>query len=130
MKNIFVRKSTNEKRIFSIVSEIFPGALPSFSENDLYFLASNGQEVVGFAHLIVLENKVLFQGLGVKEEYRKEGIGGRLVDTVVNFSERLCKDVFLKVKPTNVEALNLYAKKGFTIKKLRNSYILQRNLCT
>jgi ribosomal protein S18 acetylase RimI-like enzyme len=130
MKNIFIMKSTNEKRIFSIVSEIFPTASPSFAENDLYFLASKGQEVVGFAHLIVLEDRVLFQGLGVKEEYRKKGIGGRLVDTVVNFSEKLCKNVYLKVKPTNVEALNLYAKKGFTIKKLRNSYILQRNLCT
>ena len=130
MKNIFIRKSKNEKRIFRIVSEIFPTASPSFSENDLYFLASKGQDVVGFAHLILLEDRVLFQGLGVKEEYRKNGIGGRLVDTVINFSEKLCKDVFLKVKPTNVEALNLYAKKGFTIKKLRNSYILQRNLCT
>jgi len=130
MRNIFIRKSKNEKRIFSIVSEIFPTASPSFSENDLYFLASKGQEVVGFAHLIILEDKLLFQGLGVKEEYRKNGIGGRLVDTVVNFSEKLCKDIYLKVKPTNVEALDLYAKKGFTIKKLRNSYILQRNLCT
>ncbi|MCP4648345.1 MAG: GNAT family N-acetyltransferase [bacterium] len=130
MRNIFIKKSENEKRIFGIVSEIFPTASPSFSENDLYFLASKGQEVVGFAHLILLEDRVLFQGLGVKEEYRKNGIGGRLVDTVVNFSEKLCKDIYLKVKPTNVEALDLYAKKGFTIKKLRNSYILQRNLCT
>lgn len=130
MRNIFIKKSKNEKRIFKIVIEIFPTASPSFSENDLYFLASKGQEVVGFAHLILLEDKVLFQGLGVKEEYRNKGIGGRLVDTVVNFSEKICKDIYLKVKPTNVEALNLYAKKGFTIKKLRNSYILQRNLCT
>ena len=130
MKNIFIRKSRNEKRIFRIVTGLFPGVAPSFSENDVYFLASKGQEVVGFAHLILMEDRVLFQGLGVKEEYRKKGIGGRLIDTAVNFSEKLCRNIYLKVKPDNVEALNLYAKKGFTIKKLRNSYILQRNLCT
>lgn len=130
MKNIFIKKSSNQKRIFRIVSEIFPTASPSFSENDVYFLASKGQEVVGFAHLILLEDRVLFQGLGVKEGYRQKGIGGRLVDTVVNFAEKLGMNVYLKVKPSNVAALNLYAKKGFTIKKLRNSYILQRNLCT
>ena len=130
MKNIFIRKSRNEKRIFKIISELFPTATPSFTEKDVYFLASKGQEVVGFAHLVLLEDRVLFQGLGVKEKYRKKGVGGRLIDTVVNFSEKLCRNVYLKVKPTNAEALNLYAKKGFTIKKLRNSYILQRNLCT
>ncbi|MBD3398125.1 GNAT family N-acetyltransferase [Candidatus Micrarchaeota archaeon] len=130
MKNIFIRKSRNEKKIFGIVSEIFQNAIPSFSENDVYFLACKGQEAIGFAHLVILEDRVLFQGLGVKEEYRRKGIGGRLVDTAVNFAERLGRDVYLKVKPSNVGALELYAKKGFTIKKLRNSYILQRNLCT
>jgi ribosomal protein S18 acetylase RimI-like enzyme len=130
MKNIFIKKSTNQKRIFKIVSEIFPAASPSFSEKDIYFLALKGQEAVGFAHLILMEGRVLFQGLGVTEKYRENGIGGRLVDSVVNFSERLGRGIYLKVTPSNVAALNLYAKKGFTIKKLRDSYILQRNLCT
>ena len=130
MSRAIIRKTRNEKRIYKIVLQLFPKVSPSFSEMDVYFLATKGVEDVGFLHLILDGKRILLQGVGVKEKYRSVGIGGMLVDTAINFSEKTGVDLFLKVKPDNVPALNLYAKKGFSIKKLRDVYILQRKLCS
>lgn len=130
MKKIDIRKSVDEKRIFKLVRKIFPKATPGFSGNDFYFIAKSGAGDVGFIHLIKKRGKILLQGVGVVEKYRERGIGGMLVDKAIEFSIREKRDILLKVKPSNCPALNLYEKKGFTIKKVRDMYILERKQLT
>ncbi|MEM4272701.1 MAG: GNAT family N-acetyltransferase [Candidatus Bilamarchaeaceae archaeon] len=130
MKKIDVRKSTDERRIFRLVRKIFPKALPRFSENDFYFIAKAGGKDAGFAHLIKKNGKILLQGIGVVEGCRGKGIGGMLMDKVIDFANGEGMDILLKVKPSNCPALNLYEKKGFTIKKVRDTYILERKRFT
>jgi ribosomal protein S18 acetylase RimI-like enzyme len=129
MKGLQIKKCRGRKRILMLLEEIFPDADPEFSKADIYFVAKVGGRDVGFAHLAPKGGKLLLQGIGVKEGFRGGGIGGRLLDAAVNLAERAGKEMLLKVKPENTVALNLYAKRGFVIKRVRGVYILQRKLC-
>jgi ribosomal protein S18 acetylase RimI-like enzyme len=130
MKEIEIGKSADEKRIFKLVRRIFPKASPAFSENDFYFIAKAGGRDVGFIHLIKRKGRVLLQGVGVVKSCRERGIGGMLVDKAIEYATGEKMDILLKVRPTNCPALNLYEKKGFSIKKVRDSYILERKQFT
>ena len=130
MKEAVVTKCRSKKRILKLISEIFPGVTPKLEEGDIYFVAVFGEEDVGFAHLGQKKGKVTLEGIGVKGGLRGKGLGNRLMDTAIRVGERTGKDIILKVKPENSIALNLYAKKGFAIKRVRNVYILQRKCCT
>ncbi len=130
MKNLKIAKCGDGERLLKLILEIFPSADPAFEEEDVYFIATIGKEDAGFLHLILHEKGVLLQGIGVKKEFREGGIGSSLMDTAIQFAERTGSNILLKVKPENTAALNLYAKKGFTIKKLRDVYILEKKQFT
>jgi ribosomal protein S18 acetylase RimI-like enzyme len=130
MKEIEIRKSADERRIFKVIRKIFPKAFPRFSANDFYFIAKAGEKDVGFIHLIKKKGRILLQGVGVVGGYRERGIGGMLVDKAIEYAAGEKMDIMLKVRPTNCPALNLYEKKGFSIKKVRDTYILERKQFT
>ncbi len=130
MKEIEIRKSADEKRIFRLVRRIFPKASPAFSENDFYFIAKAVGRDVGFIHLIKRKGRILLQGVGVLRNYREKGIGSMLVDKAIEYANGERMDVLLKVRSANYPALNLYEKKGFSIKKVRDTYILERKQFT
>lgn len=119
-----VRRAGFSEELASLVRRIFPKAEPIFTEKDLYFVAEE-KKIVGFIHIIDTGRGLLLQGIGVLPEWREKGIGGELLDAAVKFSELEGKDIFLKVKPDN-PALNLYHKKGFTLKKIRDTYVLEK----
>jgi ribosomal protein S18 acetylase RimI-like enzyme len=119
-----IRKAGFSEELASLVRGLFPKAEPLFTEKDLYFVAEE-RGIVGFVHLIDSEKGLLLQGIGVLPEWRGKGIGGELLDASVKVAEREGKDIFLKVKPDN-PALNLYHKKGFTLKKMKGVYILEK----
>ena len=127
---ISIFRSKDRNRLFRIIRTIFPKANPSFSENNIYFLAVKKREDAGFLHLVLDEKGILLQGIGVKKAWREQGIGTKLIETAVEYAEAQGKEMLLKVNPENAAALNLYAKKAFTIKKLRDCYILQRKINT
>jgi len=52
----------------------------------------------------------------VKNKYRKQGIGSRLVDTVVSFAQQnQCAKVWLWTQKELHDAIRLYEKKGFIL---------------
>ena len=130
MKDAVIRKCRSQKRILKLIDDIFPDAEVELKETDRYFVAVLGKQDIGFLHLGQRRGKITLEGIGIRESYRGGGLGSRLLDTAITLAERSGKDIVLKVKPENSVALNLYAKKGFVIKRVRSVYILQRNLCT
>ncbi|MEW5996685.1 MAG: GNAT family N-acetyltransferase [Candidatus Micrarchaeota archaeon] len=122
---MLVKRAGFSEELASLIRKLFPKAEPLFTDKDVYFVAEEGGTIVGFVHLILKEKKILLQGIGVKPEWRERGAGGRLLDAAVRFCDRKGMDIFLKVKPANA-ALNLYNKKGFTLKKSGDVYILER----
>lgn len=120
-----VRKAGFSEELASLVRMLFPGSEPLFRENDLYLIAEELGRTIGFVHLINMEGRIVLQGIGVRPEWRERGIGGELLDAAIRFAEKRGLDVVLKVKPDN-PALRLYYKKGFTLKKIKDVYILER----
>lgn len=122
---MMIRRAGFSEELASLIRGLFPKSELLFTERDAYFVAEEGDVIVGFVHLILGEGRILLQGIGVLPEWREHGVGGRLLDAAVRFCNRKGMDIFLKVKPAN-PALNLYHKKGFTLKKIKDVYILER----
>ncbi len=122
---MIIRRAEFSEELASLIRRLFPKSEPLFTKDDVYFVAEEKGGIIGFVHLILKEKAVLLQGIGVEPEWRERGVGGRLLDSAVRFCDRKKMDMFLKVKPTN-PALNLYHKKGFTLKKIRDVYVLER----
>ncbi|MFA5412158.1 MAG: GNAT family N-acetyltransferase [Candidatus Micrarchaeia archaeon] len=122
---MMIRRAGFSEGLASLIRKLFPKSEPLFTDKDVYFVAEEGGRTIGFVHLIIGDDKILLQGIGVLPEWREHGLGGRLLDAAVRFCDRKGADIFLKVKPAN-PALNLYHKKGFTLKKIKDVYILER----
>lgn len=61
------------------------------------------------------QQRIYLSRLIVKLEYRNCGIGGIIIDYLVNYAKKLgYKEVSLGVDIDNISARHLYEKKGFT----------------
>ncbi|MCL4340392.1 MAG: GNAT family N-acetyltransferase [Thaumarchaeota archaeon] len=61
--------------------------------------------------------------VAVLEDYRRKGIGRSLIElSIAAMKKRGCKEIFLEVRISNDEAINLYKKLGFTITKTIGGY--------
>ena len=81
---------------------------------DRLWVAVLDSKVVGLTGLLLNENEAEIEPLIVSQPYRNEGIGKRLVKTVVAEAQRMGVR-FLTVKPVarNTEALRFFYKQGF-----------------
>jgi len=59
--------------------------------------------------------RVYFSRVIVKEEYRNQGIGGTLIDFIIEQAKLMgYREISIGVDKKNINALHLYRKKGFT----------------
>lgn len=85
-------------------------------------LERDGQ-VTGYAILSVAAGEAHVLNLCVDPDYRNLGYGDRLLDEVlVRARHASIREVFLEVRPSNVNALGLYHKKGFRQIASRRAY--------
>jgi ribosomal-protein-alanine N-acetyltransferase len=74
----------------------------------------HGDEVAGYSILSVAAGEAHILNLCVDKEFRKLGYGDRLLEDILDRAKGAgVKQVFLEVRPSNIEALSLYRKKGF-----------------
>ncbi|WOV85664.1 GNAT family N-acetyltransferase [Sporosarcina jeotgali] len=61
------------------------------------------------------DKRIYLSRMIVKEEYRNHGIGGIIVDFLIDYAQALgFEEIALGVDTDNVNARHLYEKKGFT----------------
>lgn len=59
--------------------------------------------------------RIYLSRMVVKKEYRNRGIGGRIVDFLIDYAKQLgYEEISLGVDTNNLNARHLYEKKGFT----------------
>lgn len=94
-------------------------------ENDKtkYIIAKEKNKVVGFAGISVIFDEATLNNIVVKKSYRGRGIGGELLETLIE----LCSDLNLKsftleVNVENTPAIKLYEKFGFKNLGIRKKY--------
>lgn len=110
-----------------LIKKIFPKASFDFEGDDLFYVATVKDELVGFMHLVERDDCFVLRGLGVDEEHRSMGVGTALMEKLEQISDSTNKKIFLKVKSMN-PALKLYESHGFTIKRFGAVYTLEKKV--
>jgi ribosomal-protein-alanine N-acetyltransferase len=83
--------------------------------------------VAGYGILSVAAGEAHVLNLCVDPDYRRLGYGDRLLDEMLRRAKAAAvKEVFLEVRPSNVNALSLYKKKGFRQIAHRRAYYQAR----
>ena len=86
-----------------------------------------GDAVAGYGILSVAAGEAHVLNLCVDPDYRRLGYGDRLLDEMlVRAKSAAVKEIFLEVRPSNVNALSLYRKKGFRQIAHRRAYYQAR----
>ena len=110
------------------LSGLPPWSLKDYQEfwserNTLIFLAGGATCPVGFVcgRSVACEAEIL--RLAVIEEYRRRGVGHRLVQQfLVRVKKNGCRSVYLDVRESNCAAVRLYASCGFRVVGRREGY--------
>lgn len=83
--------------------------------------------IAGYGILSVAAGEAHVLNLCVDPEYRRLGYGDRLLDEMLRRAKAASvKEIFLEVRPSNVNALSLYRKKGFRQIAHRRAYYQAR----
>lgn len=91
-----------------------------YSFNSLLFV----NDVLGgyiFSHII--DDEANLNKLCIAEKMRGKGIGSYFLENFINvLKNKKVKKVFLEVRSSNIAAIRLYKKYGFTINRIRKNY--------
>ena len=118
-------------RISELEKECFPKdawnyrMLADSFENDNFtgILCDDGGEIAGYGGVTVGYDTADIDNIAVAERYRREGIGGAILEALVAAAaEKGARRVFLEVRVSNSAALSLYLKHGFCGVHARTRY--------
>jgi ribosomal-protein-alanine N-acetyltransferase len=132
MSDIIVRKMQPEDllQVCEIEKDNFslPWSEKSFLEsmerNDTLFLvALNGEEVAGYLGCYCVAGEGEITNVAVKSSYRRQGIGGKLLETLYEEAKVLhTQEFFLEVRESNEAAIGLYSHQGFVKEGVRKNF--------
>jgi ribosomal-protein-alanine N-acetyltransferase len=87
-----------------------------------------GDAIAGYGILSVAAGEAHVLNICVDPDHRRLGYGDRLLDELLwRARAASVKEVFLEVRPSNVNALSLYRKKGFRQIAHRRAYYQARS---
>ena len=130
-----LRRATLEdaKAIYEVDAACFstPWSLESITaeleeakENErLYILANLDGQVIGYAGAWLVLDEGQITNIAVLPEYRREGYGAMMTRKLIRqLFEKGMNEIFLEVRLSNLGALALYRRLGFTVKGVRKNY--------
>ncbi|MDD5832257.1 MAG: ribosomal protein S18-alanine N-acetyltransferase [Clostridiales bacterium] len=78
--------------------------------------------VAGFGLLRCFDDAEVVR-IAVRSEYRREGIGSRLLEGLISEAKRRkVSGIFLEVRSSNLAAVSMYRRAGFTEEGIRKNY--------
>ena len=114
---------SDEKRIFG--DSLGEGTLLSGIESDMYhfFVDEENDNIRSYIGLWVDGNVAQILNFYVNEEYRGKGLGCEMLEFALKFLDELRVDtISLEVRPSNLNAIDLYEKYGFMYSHKRKYY--------
>lgn len=88
-----------------------------------YMIAEIEDRIVGFAGVWVIVDEGHITNIAVHPDFRGQGIGEKLVQSLINQSSSWSIDAFtLEVRDSNIIAQNLYKKLSFVEEGRRKNY--------
>lgn len=96
----------------------------SFQNNcNHFYVAEIEKKIAGYIGVSVMADEGYILNVAVLPDYRGQGLGEKLVNTVLNFAEENnLAFVTLEVRASNTPAINLYTKLGFEKVGERKNY--------
>lgn len=93
------------------------------NNNTTYIVAKENNEVVGFAGISICLDEATLNNIVVKKSHRNRGIGGELLESLIELCSELRMNSFtLEVDTENTPAIHLYEKFGFKNLGIRKKY--------
>lgn len=93
------------------------------NENSHFIVTTINDEIIGFAGLKVILDESDIMNIVVRKDYRKNGIGSKMLEHLINYSKSLnLKTVTLEVNEHNLSAIKLYDKFNFNHIGIRKKY--------
>ena len=93
------------------------------NRNTTYIIAKESNEVVGFAGISTCLDEATLNKIVVKKSHRNRGIGGELLESLIELCSELRMNSFtLEVDTENTPAIHLYEKFGFKNLGIRKKY--------
>lgn len=99
-------------------------------QNGLYtFLkAEENEEILGYGSVQTIIDEAEICNIAVFKEHRNKGVGKSILNSIISLcKEKGVKSVFLEVSESNVVALSLYKKLGFSCVGVRENYYKSGN---
>ena len=90
------------------------------SDTDSIYNYMDGEKVLGYLEVRLVDGVVDIMNLFVNEEDRKKGIATSLMNKMIE--EENYSRIMLEVNENNIEAIKLYSKLGFKEISLRERY--------
>jgi len=88
-----------------------------------FILAFVNSELVGYLIFRQVDEEAEILRLGVKKEFRRKGIGEKLLKKAEELvSTQGGKVIYLEVRKSNEPAINFYKKQNFSIVSVRKNY--------
>ena len=112
-----------ERQIFSIPwsEKAFRDSMES--DNTIYIVAKENDNVAGYAGMYLSFEEGNITNVAVNPLSRRKGIGEKIVRDILNRAyEKGVRDVFLEVRETNSFAIALYEKIGFKEEGIRKNF--------
>ncbi len=89
----------------------------------LYVVRTSEHAVAGFCAFWKVVDQIHINNLAIRPELRQRGLGRLLLDHILADAARLgAPNATLEVRRSNAAAQRLYARAGFTLAGVRNSY--------
>lgn len=95
------------------------------SDNDLshYLVVLDGSRIVGYAGFWLVVDEAHVTNIALLPEYRGRKIGSLLLEHMILTAKLLgAASMTLEVRPSNIPARNLYARRGFVEQGIRPNY--------
>lgn len=123
-------KQGDERDIAELEKECFSSpwsqnAILDSAKNDTdFFVCCENEKIVGYAGIQIVLDEGYVTNVAVTGSHRGNGIGGRLVDTLIRHGqEKNLSFISLEVRSSNFSAISLYSKRGFIeVGKRKNFY--------
>ncbi|MGQ9470002.1 MAG: ribosomal protein S18-alanine N-acetyltransferase [Nitrososphaerales archaeon] len=82
-------------------------------EPDGFYVAEENGRIIGYVISSVISGKGIIISIAVIPEFRRKGIGSKLMEESLNFLSKKVDYVELQVRISNIEAISFYKKLGF-----------------
>jgi [ribosomal protein S18]-alanine N-acetyltransferase len=88
----------------------------------IFIVARIDTHLAGYAIAWQVQDEIQLNKIAVKSNYRRRGIGKKLLDNIIEKSDPPVKRIFLEVRESNTEARLFYQQLGFTTTGFRKDY--------